>query len=149
MIFEPDRPSIGDTIRISAEIVNTSSEAVRVLVDLAVNFVKASGASTSKVFKGGELELAPGARQAIRKSISLRQHTTRKHYPGTHMVQALVNGISVEIETHDHHRTTGTRVNSRWPRGVGLRPDRVPCSGVTTRQNRPCLDRKFVGYFLP
>ena len=97
VIFEPDRPNIGDTIRISAEIVNTSSEAVRVLVDLAVNFVKASGTSTSKVFKGGELELAPGARQAIRKSISLRQHTTRKHYPGTHMVQALVNGISVEI----------------------------------------------------
>lgn len=97
VIIEPDQPRIGDSVRINVEIENTSDETVRALVDLEVDFVKANGTTSTKVFKGGELELAPDTRQAIRKSISLRQHTTRKHYPGSHSVRALINGVAVPL----------------------------------------------------
>ena len=93
-----DQPRIGDSVRINVvEIENTSDETVRALVDLEVDFVKANGTTSTKVFKGGELGLAPDTRQAIRKSISLRQRTTRKHYPGSHSVRALINGVAVPL----------------------------------------------------
>ena len=61
-------------------------------VDLRVHFVKANGRTSPKVFKMKRLDLAPGERATLSKLISLWQHTTRKHYPGEHQVEAIVNG---------------------------------------------------------
>jgi hypothetical protein len=62
------------------------------MVDLRVHFVKANGRSSPKVFKLAALELAPGKSATLSKTISLAQHTTRTHYPGTHRVEVLING---------------------------------------------------------
>ena len=64
----------------------------RVAVDLRVHFVKAGGELRPRVFKGAEVELEPGAEQRIRRTISLRQHTTRTHHPGDHALEVMVNG---------------------------------------------------------
>ena len=64
---------------------------------LRLNFVKASGSTTPKVFKGAELEIPPGETANVRKTISLAQHSTRTHYPGTHPVEVLVNGVAIPI----------------------------------------------------
>jgi hypothetical protein len=45
--------------------------------------------------------LAPGASQVVSKTVSVRQHSTRTHYPGTHRVEALINGATVEIGAFD------------------------------------------------
>ena len=74
------------------KIENPSGKAAAVLVDLRIHFVKANGATRVKVFKGGELMLEPGDATTIRKTISLAQHTTRKHYPGLHSVEVQLNG---------------------------------------------------------
>lgn len=44
------------------------------------------------MFKVPQVELDPGERAELAKSISLRQHTTRTHFPGVHEVEVLVNG---------------------------------------------------------
>lgn len=88
---EPSVP-IGHKVRVTTEIHNPTSEPIDVLVDLIVHFVKASGASSPKVFKGGEFHLEPGGRTAFRKSVSAAVHTTRRPYPGLHTIDALVNG---------------------------------------------------------
>jgi hypothetical protein len=54
--------------------------------------VKANGGTSPKVFKVREVELDPGERFGLSKLISLRQHSTRTHYPGAHSVDVIVNG---------------------------------------------------------
>jgi 3-methyladenine DNA glycosylase AlkC len=58
---------------------------------LLVHFVKSRG-SGAKTFKLRALRLAPGERAPLGKRIALKQLTTRRHYPGVHRVEALLNG---------------------------------------------------------
>jgi hypothetical protein len=48
------------------------------------------------VFKGAELTLDRGESAVVSKTVSVAQHTTRKHYPGEHMVEVLINGTAHE-----------------------------------------------------
>jgi 3-methyladenine DNA glycosylase AlkC len=89
--IEPPQPRIGGRVHVSFGIRNTARHEQRLLVDLVIHFVKARGAS-AKTFKLKCLELLPGVSTRVGKAISLRQQTTRRHYPGMHRVDALVNG---------------------------------------------------------
>jgi hypothetical protein len=90
----PAEVEIGGKVRIEIQIQNPSADELGVLVDLRVHFVKANGSVNPKVFKGAEIRVGPGATVALRKTISLKQHTTRKHFAGTHAVDVLINGRS-------------------------------------------------------
>lgn len=92
----PLRAKIGGSVVVSFTLVNRQHKAQRVLVDLLVHFVKARGTG-AKTFKMKALTLAPGARVTVAKKIGLRQLTTRKHYPGVHEVEALLNGRRVAL----------------------------------------------------
>lgn len=95
--IEPAHVSIGDKVKIAIDVENPSKQAAGALVDLRVHFVKANGSTSPKVFKGAELELEPGGRDAIRKTVSVAQHTTRTHYPGEHLVEVMINGASEPV----------------------------------------------------
>ncbi len=95
----PSSPTIGDTITIEFTVVNTAHVIQRCLVDLVVHFVKANGSTSPKVFKLAEMELEPEGERRLRKSISLKQHTTRTHYPGTHSLDVQVNGVRSALGT--------------------------------------------------
>jgi hypothetical protein len=72
-----------------------------VLVDFAVHYIKANGQSRAKVFKLKTLELAAHATQRVGKQISLAEMTTRKHYPGVHRVEAILNGHAQALGSFD------------------------------------------------
>jgi 3-methyladenine DNA glycosylase AlkC len=84
--------AIGESVTIVVDLTNEGSSTERLLVDLRVHFVKANRKPSPKVFKLTELDLAPQTSAELTKTISLAQHTTRIHYPGTHRVEVLVNG---------------------------------------------------------
>lgn len=86
----PRRVAIGGRARISFDV--RALRAQSLIVDLVVNFVKANGKPSPKVFKVAQLVLARGERATASKSISLAVHTTRKPYPGRHTVEAVING---------------------------------------------------------
>lgn len=90
--LSPARVAIGGKVRLSFTVRSRARHAQRVLVDLRVHFVKASGAPSPKVFKLKAIDLDAGARVVCRKTISLAVHTTRRPYAGEHVVEALVNG---------------------------------------------------------
>ena len=74
----------------------------RVLVDLRVAYAGArADADRTKVFKLDAGELGAGEVMTFRKRLSLRQMTTRTHHPGTHRVEALVNGAAFEVGTFE------------------------------------------------
>jgi 3-methyladenine DNA glycosylase AlkC len=82
---------IGERLPLTVEVHGHG----RVLVDIAVHFVKANGTTSRKVFKGGDVDLDGTA--VIRRSISFAQHSTRRHYPGPHRIDALINGRTHEL----------------------------------------------------
>jgi 3-methyladenine DNA glycosylase AlkC len=92
----PPRVKIGGSVTVSFTLANKGAKAQRVMADLVVHFVKARGTG-AKTFKMKALTLAPGTRVVIAKKIGLRQLTTRKHYPGEHQVEALLNGRRVAL----------------------------------------------------
>jgi len=87
----PARAKIGGSVRIGFSLVNRLARGQRVMADLVVHFVKARGTG-SKTFKLKAVNLAPRAQVELGKTIALKQLTTRKHYPGVHRVEALLNG---------------------------------------------------------
>ena len=88
----PRRARIGGSVLLEAELHHAGRKPLRAVADFVVHFVKANGTTAPKVFKGSELELGPDEHAQVRKTISLRQHTTRTHYAGVHRVQLRVNG---------------------------------------------------------
>lgn len=95
--LSPSRAKIGGQVAISLTVQNKTAEEQRVIVDLAVHFIKASGRANPKVFKIKAVTLAPNTESALSKTISLKEMTTRRHYPGRHNVEALLNGRAVPI----------------------------------------------------
>jgi hypothetical protein len=69
-----------------------SRTAQRLLIDIAVHFMKANGQTSPKVFKVKRVNLPPGGRLELQKTVSMAVHSTRTPRPGAHVVDVLVNG---------------------------------------------------------
>ncbi len=88
----PRRVPKGGRVTVAFAVRNIRRRAQRVLVDFRVHFVKANGAAAPKVFKLKVLDLPAGEAVVCRKSVTLAELTTRRHHPGRHVVDVLVNG---------------------------------------------------------
>ena len=97
--ISPKNAVRGASVRIGVEIVNPEKNRQNVLADLCIHFVKANGKSSKKVFKLNTYTLLPGQSVACGKKISLADLTTRKHYPGKHQVEILLNGKARPLGT--------------------------------------------------
>ena len=97
----PPRAVIGGKVAVAFEVTNTTARPQRVLVDFAVHYIKANGGSRAKVFKLKTLDLAPHETQRVGEQISLAEMTTRKHYPGRHRVDVILNGRSQLLGSFD------------------------------------------------
>jgi 3-methyladenine DNA glycosylase AlkC len=89
----PERVVMGGAVTIAFDVCNTESRTQQALVDLRIHFVKLNGKSSSKVFKLKVLALLPQSCVRLSKTISLTEMTTRKHYPGVHQVDVVINGL--------------------------------------------------------
>ncbi|MGY4531960.1 3-methyladenine DNA glycosylase AlkC [Pseudomonas sp. TE3786] len=88
----PGKLRLGQSMTLSFTLHSTRDTPQRLVVDYAIDYVKASGKSARKVFKLKTLDLTPGAMLVLARSQQLRQLTTRKLYYGQHAVHVLVNG---------------------------------------------------------
>jgi 3-methyladenine DNA glycosylase AlkC len=96
-VIAPKRVSKGGKVVVTFSVRSTARRPQQVLVDLRVHFVKATGRASPKVFKLKSATLAAGATMSCRKTVTLADLTTRQHYPGRHLVEALVNGHALPI----------------------------------------------------
>jgi 3-methyladenine DNA glycosylase AlkC len=93
----PAQVATGDSVTVAFDLRNPAAEPRPLLVDFRIHFVKARGGTSPKVFKLRAVELAPGGTVSFRKRVTLAELTTRKHYPGEHRVEALVNGTVLPL----------------------------------------------------
>ena len=97
--FSPQRVRIGGRVTISFALRSTARASQKVLVDIAVHFVKARGATSAKVFKVARVTLGPQERRHFKAAVSLAVHTTRVPQPGRHAVDVIVNGQAMRAGT--------------------------------------------------
>ena len=90
----PQHARIGQQITAGFSLHNPARRSQQVLVDFRIHYIKANGVAKPKVFKLKQVMLMPGETVNFRKRISLQEMTTRKHYPGTHRVDVVINGTA-------------------------------------------------------
>lgn len=95
--FTPPEVALGGKLRFALSLVSDSDQDQRLLVDFAVHFVKADGTRRPKVFKLRELVLSAGSVAQLEGTVSFVEMTTRKHRPGTHMIDLLANGVAYPL----------------------------------------------------
>ena len=95
----PKRLRIGERITIGFALANRTGKPQRVLVDFRIHFVKANGSGKPKVFKLKQLTLQPNEPVSLSKAVALHEMTTRKHYPGKHHVDVVINGVTQPLGT--------------------------------------------------
>ncbi len=105
----PSAAAMGASVTLAFDLHNPHAHAQRVLVDLCVHYIKANGQPKPKVFKLKTVELAPGATVRLSKRLSLAEMSTRKHYPGTHRVDVLLNGEPNALGQFELHLAEGWR----------------------------------------
>lgn len=93
MRVQPFTARIGEEVRFFFEIASKGRRTQELLIDCAVHFVKANGSARPKVFKLRKITLPPSGCVTLQGTVSLKNLTTRRHYPGLHRVDALINGV--------------------------------------------------------
>jgi len=88
----PRRLHVGETLTLTVTLTSTAARAQALQIDYAVHHVKASGATSAKVFKGWQLNLNPHERRVLTKRHSMRAVTTRRYHAGRHEIDLRVNG---------------------------------------------------------
>lgn len=100
----PSHVPLGGSIGFAFDLHNTvagntdagnTGTAQSVAVDYVVHHVKANGSRSPKVFKLTTRSLESGARVAITRTHSFKPISTRKYYPGEHVLEIQVNGSTL------------------------------------------------------
>ncbi|MBN9030855.1 MAG: DNA alkylation repair protein [Rhizobiales bacterium 63-7] len=91
----PEALSLGDTLQLTARIVSEAQARERMVVDYAIHYVRKTGEASRKVFKLKSFHLAPGESAELSIAQTIRDFSTRKHYPGPHKIELLVNGATL------------------------------------------------------
>ncbi len=92
---EPTLVAVGGRTTLTARLRSTAAEPCRMVADWVVHYVKASGSTSPKVFKGRVFDLEPGQEVELRRRLSLADMSTRTHHPGVHRVVLQVAGRAV------------------------------------------------------
>ncbi len=94
---------IGQDILFSFTVLAES--AVKARIEYGIDYVKASGKRTRKLFKLSEITLKEKEKRFYRKKHSFKNLSTRKHYPGIHTLTLIINGREcgkADFELYDY-----------------------------------------------
>ena len=90
----------GEALQFDCHFFHKGKEDTPAIIDYAIHFVKARGKTAPKVFKWKTGKLKAGASLASKHHV-IKPITTRKYYAGEHMLEIIINGISVAKEPFD------------------------------------------------
>ncbi len=89
--------AVGETLEFSLDITALRDESL--MIDYTIDFVKAGGKRSSKVFKAAKVKLSKGEMKTVTKKHKLlAQATTYRIYPGKHHLAIQVNGQTVATQ---------------------------------------------------
>lgn len=83
---------LGEYLNFSLQLTSSAKASQKLVIDYVIHYVKKSGNASAKVFKWKELRVEAGETISLAKRQVVKDFTTRKHHPGLHRVEILVNG---------------------------------------------------------
>jgi 3-methyladenine DNA glycosylase AlkC len=83
---------LGEKIILSFAVKSRVEDSQRLVIDYAIDYVKANGSTSAKVFKLKALTLPGKATEQLSRGQHIKELTTRRHYAGRHAVHIMVNG---------------------------------------------------------
>ncbi len=90
--FALDTPAISIGEELTFRFVIRADEPTKVRLEYGVDYVKANGKTSRKIFQISEISLKAGEKKTYAKKQSFADVSVRKHYPGTHTITLIVNG---------------------------------------------------------
>ena len=92
LVFDKPSLAIGEDLRFTFELKCVTDEVFRIRLEYGIDFIKAKGKPSRKIFQIREASFKPG-RHIISRKLSFKDLSTRKHYPGEHQITIIVNGV--------------------------------------------------------
>lgn len=86
---------LGDSLKFDFTITSSAKKSQNLVIDYKLYYCKKDGKLVPKVFKLKEVVLKPGEILKINKNQEIKDFSTRKHYPGKHKIELLINGNKV------------------------------------------------------
>lgn len=83
---------IGNKAGLHLRLQHRGKSAQAYRLEYRIHFVKSSGQRSPKVFQIAEKSLQPGEILELQRSQAFADLTTRKHYPGLHLLELQING---------------------------------------------------------
>lgn len=96
---------IGEYIYFEFDIMNNSKVKRDLRLEYKIEYVKANGNTSHKVFQISEFSLKANSIKSFKRKQWFKELTTRKHYPGTHKITLIVNGEekkSIDLKLISH-----------------------------------------------
>jgi len=90
--LDKSKIQIGESVYFSFDLENLEKKECKVRLEYAIDFVKANGKPSTKVFQIIEKIYSPG-KHTLKRKHSFENLSTRKHYPGIHKISVIVNGV--------------------------------------------------------
>jgi len=83
---------IGDFIHFEFDVSNSSKQQRNIRLEYGIDYVKANGSTSRKIFQLSEFILQPNSTKIVKRKQWFKELSTRKHYPGQHEISLIVNG---------------------------------------------------------
>lgn len=95
--------ALGETLEFHIEISSENKKDQKIVVDYIIDFVKANGRRSSKVFKLKTFEIKALEKITLKKKHSLKKITTMVYYKGRHSLSIQINGKVFATIDWDFH----------------------------------------------
>jgi 3-methyladenine DNA glycosylase AlkC len=92
ILAEPTELMIGENCELRYEVHVRQGEPVHLRIEYGIDFVKAGGKQSRKLFLLSDRTVPGGSRLSATRTHRWADLTTRRHYPGKHRIVLLVNG---------------------------------------------------------
>jgi 3-methyladenine DNA glycosylase AlkC len=90
---------IGDEFTFETTIHLLEKIAHQIRVEYVIYFIKSNGNHTPKIFQIGTYNVNPEQLLSLKRTHKFADLTTRKHYPGEHIIAVVVNGKELARQT--------------------------------------------------
>jgi 3-methyladenine DNA glycosylase AlkC len=97
--ISPSKIKIGEDCNIKYSLHIPKGESVHIRIEYAIDFVKARGNVSRKLFLLSDKTVAGGKSLSGNKTHSFADLTTRRHYAGKHRIALIVNGKEEDYTT--------------------------------------------------
>lgn len=87
--------AIGETVTFEYELTSNAKKEQMLAVDYKIHYLKKNNSYSEKVFKLSEKKLAAGQKLSVKSKRSFADMSTRKHHPGKHKIELIINGTTV------------------------------------------------------